>query len=114
MGLHRPRVRRVGTRRGDAAADLPGRVVGAGALRRSARARRAALEEALTAPQSTPPPSLSGVPMSSVIGRIEKELRDMWTAPAKPGELPKSRVCTMNLIVVAGSRRMADKYIPIV
>jgi glucose-6-phosphate dehydrogenase assembly protein OpcA len=63
---------------------------------------------------TTPPPSLSGVPMSSVIGRLEKELRDLWTTPVKPGEPSKSRVCTMNLVVVAHSRGLAELYTPVI
>ncbi len=51
---------------------------------------------------------------SSVLARVERELRDIWTAPTKPGEASKSRVCTMNLVVAAGSRELADKYTPIV
>jgi len=59
--------------------------------------------------------------MSPVVSRIERELRDMWAPPAK-GQPPKSRVCTMNLIVVAGSgtgsatsaRELADRYTPVV
>ena len=60
---------------------------------------------------STPPIS---PPTSSVLARVERELREMWTAPAKAGETPKSRVCTMNLVVAAGSSALADKYTPIV
>jgi glucose-6-phosphate dehydrogenase assembly protein OpcA len=52
--------------------------------------------------------------MSSVIAHIEKELRDIWTAPVGPGEPVKSRVCTMNLVVVAQSRELAERYTPIV
>jgi glucose-6-phosphate dehydrogenase assembly protein OpcA len=63
---------------------------------------------------TTPPPSLSGVPMSSVIGRLEAELRDMWASPVKPGEPTKSRVCTMNLVVVAQSKALAELYTPVI
>jgi glucose-6-phosphate dehydrogenase assembly protein OpcA len=61
-----------------------------------------------------PPASLAGVPMSSVISRIEGELREIWSVPTKPGELVKSRVCTMNLVVVARTRELAQRYAPIV
>ncbi len=57
---------------------------------------------------STPPP-----PMSWVIARIERELRDIWGAPAA-GEPTKSRVCTMNLVVVTGSAEVADRYTRVV
>jgi glucose-6-phosphate dehydrogenase assembly protein OpcA len=61
------------------------------------------------------PPSGPSVapPTSSVLARIEKELREMWTAPAQPGEAPKSRICTMNLVVAAGTRDLADRYTPV-
>src|SRR5262245_36016123 len=52
-------------------------------------------------------------PTSSVIHRVERELREIWTQPAAPSETPKSRVCTMNLVVVAGSREIADRYTPV-
>jgi glucose-6-phosphate dehydrogenase assembly protein OpcA len=65
-------------------------------------------------PWSTVPGRLAAVPMSSVISRIEKELRDFWATPAAPGEPPKTRVCTMNLIIVSGSREIADRYTHVV
>ncbi len=61
-----------------------------------------------------PPSSMAGVPMSSVIARIEKELLEIWAAPAMSGESSKSRVCTMNLVVVAGSRELAERYTSVV
>ena len=57
------------------------------------------------------------VPTSSVIGRIEKELRELWSTPvdsAKPGTAPQARACTMNLVVVAGSSELADRYTSVV
>ena len=62
------------------------------------------------APWSISPAGLAGAPMSPIIARIEKELRDIWEAP---GAAPKTRVCTMNLVVIAGSRAMAERYLPI-
>lgn len=61
-----------------------------------------------------PPSSMAGVPMSSIIAQIEGRLREMWAAPTKPGELVQSRVCTMNLVVVADSRELAERYRAIV
>ena len=52
--------------------------------------------------------------MSPVIARIEKELREIWDVPVAPGEAPRTRVCTMNLVVVASSRVLADRYIAVV
>jgi glucose-6-phosphate dehydrogenase assembly protein OpcA len=57
---------------------------------------------------------MAGVPMSSVIARIEKELIEIWSAPAMVGQAGKSRVCTMNLVVVANSRELAERYIAVV
>jgi glucose-6-phosphate dehydrogenase assembly protein OpcA len=51
-------------------------------------------------------------PASAVIARVEKELRDLWAV--QPGEEVKARACTMNLVVVAGPREIADRYTPIV
>jgi glucose-6-phosphate dehydrogenase assembly protein OpcA len=52
--------------------------------------------------------------MSSVITSIERELRDIWSEPGRPGEPAKSRACTMNLVVVAQSRELAERYTPVV
>ncbi|WP_394849481.1 glucose-6-phosphate dehydrogenase assembly protein OpcA [Pendulispora brunnea] len=49
---------------------------------------------------------------SEVLSRLERELRDLWVP--QPGEPVKSRVCAMNLIVVAGSHKLAEKYTHIV
>jgi len=63
--------------------------------------------------ESLPPPSISHVPLSSVLARLEQELRDLWTPPA-PGEPLPARVCTMNLVVVTSSPFVAEHYTPIV
>jgi glucose-6-phosphate dehydrogenase assembly protein OpcA len=47
-----------------------------------------------------------------VLDDIERQLREVWIP--QPGEASKSRVCTMNLVVIAGSPDLADKYTPIV
>jgi glucose-6-phosphate dehydrogenase assembly protein OpcA len=53
-------------------------------------------------------------PTSSVITRIERELRDIWNAPAAPNEPPKSRACTMNIVVLVGARELSDRYTPVI
>src|SRR5262245_11160434 len=53
-------------------------------------------------------------PTSSVIGRIERELREIWAAPSTPNETPKARACTMNLVTLIGSRELADRYTPVI
>lgn len=56
----------------------------------------------------------SSVRPGAVVTRLENELRDLWSGPPAPGELPKSRVCTMNLVVVVGSEATAAKYVSVV
>ena len=60
--------------------------------------------------QSISPPA----PASTVLSRVERELREIWTAPQSPSEPPKARACTMNLVVVAGEREIAALYTPVV
>ncbi len=50
--------------------------------------------------------------VSEMLAGIERQLRDVWIT--QPGEASKSRVCTMNLVVIAGTPALADKYTPIV
>ncbi len=50
--------------------------------------------------------------MSSVLARVEQELRDLWTP--KDGAPMLSRVCTMNLVVVTSSTEIAEHYTAIV
>lgn len=63
---------------------------------------------------TAPPPSMAGVPMSSVIARIERELIEIWAGPTTAGASGKSRVCMMNLVVVANSSELAKRYTAIV
>lgn len=63
--------------------------------------------------EETAPQSLSMRPMGDVLARIEQGLRDLWGTPA-PGEPMRSRVCTMNLVVVTSSPSIAAHYTPIV
>jgi glucose-6-phosphate dehydrogenase assembly protein OpcA len=51
---------------------------------------------------------------AAVIGRIEGELRALWAAPPAPGEVPKSRACTMNLVLVGASADVAREWVPVV
>jgi glucose-6-phosphate dehydrogenase assembly protein OpcA len=51
---------------------------------------------------------------SGLIARLEKELRDLWTAPADPAAAPLSRVCTMNIQVVAPTIDLLERYMPVV
>jgi hypothetical protein len=55
---------------------------------------------------------LSTPPMSSVLSIIEQRLRELWRS--EPGQAARSRVCTMNLIVVTGSSDVADHYVTVV
>jgi glucose-6-phosphate dehydrogenase assembly protein OpcA len=49
-----------------------------------------------------------------VLSRIDAELRALWATPPAPGETPKARACTMNLVVVASSPAAAKQWVPIV
>jgi glucose-6-phosphate dehydrogenase assembly protein OpcA len=51
---------------------------------------------------------------TTLISRLEKELRDLWAQPQDPNAAPMSRVCTMNLEVVAESRDLLERYMPVV
>jgi glucose-6-phosphate dehydrogenase assembly protein OpcA len=46
-----------------------------------------------------------------VLGRIEGELRAFWSSPPAPGETAKARACTRNLVVVAGTPDLADRWV---
>jgi glucose-6-phosphate dehydrogenase assembly protein OpcA len=71
------------------------------------------MEEAMSSrdggPLLTIPP---GPPTSAIIARLEREVRELWVG--LPGELPKSRVCMMNLVVAVTSRAIADRYTTVV
>lgn len=51
---------------------------------------------------------------AAVIGRVESELRALWAAPPAPGEVPKARACTMNLVLVAANVDVAREWVPVV
>ena len=96
VGVHRPVFDAWRARRAPPPPTTPP-ALGPGAGRRPARARRAALEEAV-----------SGGGASGLIARLEKELRDaLERRPKTRRRPPLSRVCTMNLEVVARSTRAA-------
>ncbi len=48
----------------------------------------------------------------TLISRLEKELRELWVDD--PNAPPRSRVCTMNLEVVASSKELLERYMPVV
>jgi glucose-6-phosphate dehydrogenase assembly protein OpcA len=49
-----------------------------------------------------------------VLAQVDAELRAFWSAAPSPGELPKARACTMNLVVVAGTPALAAQWVPVV
>lgn len=53
-------------------------------------------------------------PLGSVLARLDRELNELWAAPACAGEPVKSRVCTLNLVVVTGSAEIAARYVDVV
>jgi len=46
-----------------------------------------------------------------VLARVEGELQAFWSSPPAPGETPKARACTRNLVVVAGTPEVADRWL---
>jgi glucose-6-phosphate dehydrogenase assembly protein OpcA len=58
--------------------------------------------------------SASREQLGSILARLEKELNELWQAPPGPGEPARSRVCTMNLVVVTNSAEIAERYVRIV
>ncbi len=51
---------------------------------------------------------------SAVIADVERQLRELWVEPDNAGDAPRSRVCTMNLVVMTSSHELAEKYVPVV
>jgi glucose-6-phosphate dehydrogenase assembly protein OpcA len=51
---------------------------------------------------------------TNLIARLEKELRELWDQPGDPSVPKASRVCTMNLEVVASSKELLARYQPVV
>lgn len=49
-----------------------------------------------------------------LVARLDQELRDIWKASADDGDAPLTRVCTMNLEVVAPSRDLLERYTAVV
>jgi glucose-6-phosphate dehydrogenase assembly protein OpcA len=49
-----------------------------------------------------------------VLTRIDQELRAFWAVPATPGETPRARACTMNLVVVAANPGLAQRWLPVI
>ncbi|AKV01901.1 hypothetical protein AKJ09_08564 [Labilithrix luteola] len=63
----------------------------------------------------TAQPSSAGADKAgNLIARIDQQLRDLWKTPEDPGATPLSRVCTMNLEIVAESRDLLERYTPVV
>lgn len=57
---------------------------------------------------------MSSPPASGLVARLEKDLRDLWKAKSEPGDPPLSRVCTMNIEVVAPTKELLERYTPVV
>lgn len=51
---------------------------------------------------------------AGTIARLDKELRALWAPPEDPHDIPLSRVCTMNIEVVAPTSELLDRYTPVV
>lgn len=63
---------------------------------------------------TTPSAPGSGGKASNLITRIENELRELWKPPEDPTAPPLSRVCTMNIEVVAGASELLERYTPVI
>ena len=46
-----------------------------------------------------------------VLARVEGELHAFWSAPPEPGDTPMARACTRNLVVVAATPELADRWV---
>ena len=51
---------------------------------------------------------------AQVLARVESELRTFWSTPPAPGQAPRTRACTMNLLIVAPTPTLAADWVPIV
>jgi glucose-6-phosphate dehydrogenase assembly protein OpcA len=51
---------------------------------------------------------------SEVLVRMDAELRALWSSSPGAPEPPKARACTRNLVVVAGTPEVADRWVRIV
>lgn len=49
-----------------------------------------------------------------VLAQLDQELRAFWSSPPRPGEVPKARACTKNLVVVAGTPELAERWVSVV
>lgn len=59
------------------------------------------------------PEGLQGVERpGAVLARVDSELRALWAT--QPGETPKARACTMNLVVVAATPGLAEQWLPVI
>jgi glucose-6-phosphate dehydrogenase assembly protein OpcA len=50
----------------------------------------------------------------AVLDRVDAELRALWATPPTPGDTPKARACTMNLVVVAETPARATQWVTVV
>lgn len=51
---------------------------------------------------------------ASVLARAEKDLRALWTTPPEAGQAPRTRACTMNLVVVTATPELLVQWVGIV
>jgi glucose-6-phosphate dehydrogenase assembly protein OpcA len=50
---------------------------------------------------------------AEVLAHVEGELRTFWSTPPTAGQAPRTRACTMNLIVVAPTPEIAADWVPV-
>ncbi|HVH45101.1 MAG TPA: glucose-6-phosphate dehydrogenase assembly protein OpcA [Labilithrix sp.] len=63
---------------------------------------------------STAPSSLRQAASARVIARLQNELRDLWKPSEDSTAPPPTRVCTMNIEVVAPTTELLERYAPVI
>jgi glucose-6-phosphate dehydrogenase assembly protein OpcA len=56
----------------------------------------------------------SAEPQTRLIARLEQDIRDLWKPSEDPTAPPLSRICTMNLEVIAPTADLLARYTPVV
>jgi glucose-6-phosphate dehydrogenase assembly protein OpcA len=49
-----------------------------------------------------------------VLAQVDRELSSFWASPGGPDETPKARACTRNLVVVAATPEIAERWVSVI
>jgi glucose-6-phosphate dehydrogenase assembly protein OpcA len=60
-------------------------------------------------PRPSPGPS-----PGHVLAQVDRELSSFWASPGGSEEPPKARACTRNLVVVAATPEIAERWVPVI